>query len=148
MLDPISALAVATSAVQFLDFSTKLFSLIRNISQSKTGELEQYKHLKSMAERLSALNSCLVETITPQHLDRGLTTGELDIISISQECNEVADQLIRTLLEITPDKAIGKWSIVRRAVKSIWVQQDVERLELRMGECRQLLITSILINIQ
>jgi hypothetical protein len=148
MLDPISALSVATSAVQFIDFSAKTVSLIRRNLQSKSGDAGQFKALKSSIERLSALNSCLAKTITPQHLNRKLTPVELDIISIGLECDEIASQLTQTLSGITADKAKGKWSVIRRSVKSIWAQKDVELLEHRMSECKQSLTTTILVNIQ
>ena len=101
-----------------------------------------------MASKISALNTCLIETITPQHLNRELLPLEREIVLIGQQCQQVADQLSTELKQVTPDKARGFRSVVQQALNAIWAKQDIENLQGRMEECRKALMMSILVNIQ
>ncbi|KAF2739767.1 hypothetical protein EJ04DRAFT_559668 [Polyplosphaeria fusca] len=148
MLDPISALAVATSAVQFIDFSSKLFSLIRDTYRSKSEENGWYKDLQAKASQMSTLNACLTETITPELLCRDLLPLESETVSIGKECQRVANQLSKELESITPTSADGFRTVVKRALKALWAQQDITQLQDRMAECRQALMMSILADIR
>ena len=55
-MEPLSALSIATSVVQFLDFAGTLISGTWEISKSRFGESEKNTDLRAITESLCGLN--------------------------------------------------------------------------------------------
>jgi hypothetical protein len=54
-LDPLSALSVAASVVQFIEFSVKIVSTSQQIHESSTGALRENDEVETAAKRLQEL---------------------------------------------------------------------------------------------
>ena len=153
-----TALSVASSTIQIVDFSSKLIKQIHDLYTSDTGEIRQYKQLKKDAEDLLDLNRHLNKALDPDKLNRQLTELEADIATLSEDCDSAAVELLDALKNISlstnPDEKRKKrevwkaWESVQKAVKVVWVQKDIGALKVRLDKAQQLLSNSILVNIQ
>lgn len=100
-MDPLSCLSVASSAIQIVDFSAKLWNRIRELSESQSGASSEHESLRADAQRLCDLNSGLVKLLTPGNLQRDLTSTEQAVVSLSAECDSVAEQLAGALEKLS-----------------------------------------------
>jgi hypothetical protein len=148
-MDPVSALSVASSVIQFVDSSAKLFSRIYDVYESESGYTAEHTLLKRETENVRRLNSYLTRAVDPGKLGRDLTPLEVEVASLASECDDVAVKLTEKLESVSLDTQKGKaWAAVRSAVKSVWRQKDIDHLRRRLDNCRQLLTTSILVQLQ
>lgn len=155
-MDPLSALSVASSVIQIVDFSAKLINQINDLYTSETGEIQQYKQLKKDAEDLRTVNHHLNEALDPTKLNRQLTKLEVDIAALSHECDSAAVELSDALKRVSLDgdekrkkkDLWKKWEVVQKVVKAVWIKKDIGHLKGRLESTQQLLSTSILVNIQ
>lgn len=100
-MDPLSSLSVASSAIQILDFSSKLWKRFRQLYQSEDGATVAQEALLSDAKRLCSLNSGLSKLLTPDNLQRMPTSTEENVVSLCNECDEAAEGLVTALQELT-----------------------------------------------
>ncbi|KAH6884430.1 hypothetical protein B0T10DRAFT_608780 [Thelonectria olida] len=100
-MDPLSCLSVASSAIQIVDFSAKLWSQIRELSESQSGASAEHERLRADAKRLCDLNSGLGKLLTPGNLQRDLTSTEQAVVSLSAECDSAAEQLTGALEKLS-----------------------------------------------
>jgi hypothetical protein len=148
-MDPVSALSVASSVIQIVDFSAKLFSHIYEVYESESGGTAEHTLIKRETEQVRILNGHLTRAVDPGKLERDLTPLEIEVVSLARECDDAAVQLTEKLESVSLDTQKGKaWAAVRSAVKSVWRQRDIDRLRQRLDSCRQLLTTSILVQLQ
>lgn len=103
-MDPLSSLSVASSAIQIFDFSSKLWKQIRELYQSENGATLAQENVLSDAERLRSLNSGLSKLLTPENLQRLLTATEESVVSLCNECDDAAENLVGALQELTLDR--------------------------------------------
>ncbi|RYP43877.1 hypothetical protein DL768_009604 [Monosporascus sp. mg162] len=100
-MDPISSLSVASSAIQIVDFSAKIWSRIRELSESQSGAVSEHESLRTDAKRLCHLNSGLGKLLAPGNLQRDLTSTEEAVVSLSAECDSAAQQLTWALEKLS-----------------------------------------------
>lgn len=149
MLDPITSLTVATSTVQFVDFSAKLITRIHDIYEATDGNIEEYQQIKANAVTLRKLSAHLTTILSRNNLHRPLTAQEQEIAALGKQCDETAAELIRVLKRTLPGVGkVGPWKASFQAIKTIWRQKDVDHLRQRLEEYKQLLSTNILVDIQ
>lgn len=103
-MDPLSSLSVASSAIQIFDFSSKLWKQIRELYQSESGATLAQENVLSDAERLCSLNSGLSKLLAPENLQRMLTTTEENVVTLCNECDDAAENLVGALQELTLDR--------------------------------------------
>jgi hypothetical protein len=127
-MDPLSALSVASSVVQFVDYTSKLISGAHQLgTKSLIQTSDDFKH--SLAKGKT----------------RGLSSNERDLQSLCEECQQVADDLLAVLKRLKAQENKGKWSNILQAIKSIWSQEQIDSLQKRLDGFRQQLIIAILV---
>ena len=102
-MEPLSALSVASSAIQIVDYSSKLWRQIKELYESEGGALENHKTLRTNAEQLCSLNSGLRKLLAPASLQRDLTSEEETIVSVCSDCDSAAGQLLGALQRLSLD---------------------------------------------
>lgn len=103
-MDPLSSLSVASSAIQIFDFSSRLWKQIRELYQSESGATLAQETILSDAERLCSLNSGLSKLLTPENLQRMLTATEESVVSLCNECDDAAENLVESLKGLSLDR--------------------------------------------
>jgi hypothetical protein len=145
MLDPFSALSLASNVVQFVDFASKLMSESRNIYMAgfsvKTIELETVtKDLRVINGRLTDLFlSNVVEGERPSDSE-----AQQGLQALTTRCREVADELLAILGELQSGSAPSRWRSFVQALKTVRKHDYIEHLQKRLGEIRSQLGVHIL----
>ena len=105
-MDALSALAIATAAVQFIDFGNSLISGTIERYHSVAGAVESHLEIELVASRLHEL---LINLKAPAKEDlsgaRITSQHNRQLERIVKSCEDAADQLLTILLEL---KARGK----------------------------------------
>ena len=137
VLDPFTAIGLASNIVQFVDYSSKLMTSTCEIYKSRTGTSAHHVYLEGIATRLLNLSDSLEQPrlSCPNSYDKGLQ-------HLRAECVQDAEAL-RSVLRALQAKKDSKWSSFRKALISAWGQEEIERLEDRLKDHRSELSTHL-----
>ncbi|KAI9764415.1 MAG: hypothetical protein M1840_008438 [Geoglossum simile] len=142
-MDPLAAAGLAGNIITFVDFSTKVLSRARQLNESASGataendELESLtKNLKGLADRTRRRPS---EMPQKDHFRLNITS-EAILDSLSQQCIQVADELLETLdsVKVKGDGRARRNAI--QAVKTVWKQGHIDTLQRRLDRISKQLI--------
>jgi hypothetical protein len=166
-MDPLSALSVAGTIVQFVDFSAKLIFKSHKLYESSNGALVENLELQAIAEsmagmqrKIKAAREEIGPVYSPVFLDgrqrsRKPTKEEQlmvqirrendkELRSVCQQCAIVAEELIYALDSLKVRGTNRKWGSFRVALQSIWDEGKIKKLGERLNALRAQLDTSIL----
>jgi hypothetical protein len=130
-MDPFTAIGLASSIVQFIDYSAKITHGAREIYDSGSGMTEDNKSLESVAGKMKELSSKLLPTTgAPRSED------EQALCRVAAECNILSDQILDLLGKIKPKDSKSKRQIALAAVKNKLREREKLELEKRLANCR------------
>jgi hypothetical protein len=130
VLDPFTAIGLTGNIVQFVDYSSKLISSTHEIYKSSTGSSRNHVYLEGIATRLLELSRSLEQ---PELT--GSSTHNKALHDLRAQCVEDAKDLL-ALIKSLQAKKDSKWSSFRKALKSSWEREQVDRLEGRLKDHR------------
>lgn len=143
MLDPLSALNVATAVVQFVDSGSRLIDLAYEIYNSKDGAVEEHLEIEKVTALLKSLNDADLKRLDDElgrsfdAKTRDWTTSERQLQSLAYDCSRLANELLGLLGELREQTSRCKsWGALKQAVKSMRKRRDVENLQKRLAEIR------------
>lgn len=146
-----SALSVAASAVQFVDFCVKIVSKGRELYHSPSGSLEENLQLKHSTKALvdhrgnvsKALN---VDSLRPPLV---ISDAQADLLELCDNCLKVGNKLMDRLtgLEIEREKH-RRWKSIRQALKSEWGKKEVNEMRDSLARYKSDLMLFILLSVQ
>jgi hypothetical protein len=98
-MDPITALGVASSTVQLVDFTQGLIRSTFEIYKSPTGSSEASSDLASIATSLKTLNDDLSQSVRRAKASTGKKPSktDLELLELCHNCNGVANKLLSAL---------------------------------------------------
>ena len=143
MLDPLTAISLASAVVQFVDFSVKLVSAGHELydkgSLSRNDEIEQIsRDLSNLADDLGASR--------PPSANQP-SQDEIALQKLAGSCKELADQMITVLETLKVQKSGHGLESVRKAVRSMRKKGKILDIEKRLEKVRDelnLRLTAIL----
>jgi hypothetical protein len=138
-MDPLTAISLAGTIVQFVDFTTKFVSKSTELYRSGSGVLAENANIEKTTADLKKLNHRLEQTAAAH---------EPDLQTLCQACGEVADQLLNALAKLRVTGQGQKWQSLRKALRSIWSKADITQLEQRLASFRSELNLRIVIGMR
>lgn len=138
-MEPLSALAIATSVVQFIDFSSKIISGSHELYKSSTGLSRDNTSLHEITNTLLELSHG-IDLCTPA----GPSEHGEHLRVLCHNINQVATDLIGTLEEIRL-KGNTRWESGYRALKSVWGRERLHALQNTLNEYRQQLTLVLIV---
>jgi hypothetical protein len=175
MLDPLTALGVAGTIVQFVDFTVKLMSKSHELYKSTDGALVGNKDLEAIAANLNRLTERLRtdmnrhllppvkaiklrDDVSSKQAERELAftlrdytpenRAEIELGEINAKCGEVAGDLISILRMFKVEGNNNKWKSFRVALKTVWDEDQIQKAVSKLTECRKALDTELLISLR
>ena len=128
-MDPISAIGLAGSIVQFVDFSWKIFSETKDLYISSTGTTAGNDVLESISRDLIQLNDALTAPSNAGAIPDGMR-------DLASQCKGVAQELFEVLDKIKVKGPRRKWKSFAKALQSVWKAEQIEKLVKRMERLR------------
>jgi hypothetical protein len=143
MLDPLTALSVAGTIVQFVDFGIKLVSKSNELYNSTNGTSIGNAELEVIAEDLQEL-TCRLQQVP----DSGTAEDEA-LHKLAEQCAAVAKEFLLVLKE---HKVQGtterRWKSARQAMKGLMSRDEVDKVVLRLQRFRDELNLHILVSMR
>ncbi|CZR68584.1 uncharacterized protein PAC_18483 [Phialocephala subalpina] len=167
-MDPITAVSLAGTVVQFVDFTTKLISTVRQLYSKGQPDSDAVA-----AKSATQIQQLAASAVTDLHdyqltLQEGLTSDTASqslardeeilkalciLFSISYECTYEAGALIRLLDKLkVPANAGGDtvyrgWKSLKQALMSVCSRGEIERLEQKLSDYRTQVNSQVLISL-
>lgn len=142
-MDPLTALSLASSIVQFIDFGSTLVKKGNEIYQSADGSLSKNLEIETAATSLLTLTNGLKDP----PLDAAATTEELEVVRICIACREIAADLQAKLAELKVKGKPQRWKSFRAAIKSVWTEEAVDEVVSRLAWYRDQLQFGIMVSL-
>jgi hypothetical protein len=147
MMDPLSALGVASNIIQLITFTNDLVSKGREIYKAVDGELVENLELETIAKSLQDLSSC-VSTSLKSTKKRTFSETDYRLKELCDGCNEVSRQLIAVISELKAEGRHKKWNSFRQALNSVWKKEAIDALLKRLERYRGQLDTTLLVSLR
>ncbi len=148
VLDPLTALGIASNAAQLAEFSSRLMSRGHQIYKSADGALAENRELEAITNGLLKLNYTLTNSLEADELHRSLLDDEQDLKAICEGCESVAIELINALRKLKVGGKHRKWKSFRQALKTIWSKEKIDDLTKRLECYRKQLDTHVLVSLR
>jgi hypothetical protein len=138
-MDPFSALSLAASVVQFLEFGVKLISESSEIYKSTRGLSIEHAELEDACLNLGTLSSDLAEASAESTFNTvQRSQKEEGLRRMAVACSKIADELLAALRKMSlHDGRHGKLTSFRQALKNVWGKGKVKSLEARLNKYKQ-----------
>ena len=148
-MDPLSALSVAASTVQFVDFGCRLFTDTKELYDSRDGSLVGHKQAEDAAVRLGELTEGLKAALTSKWSSQPLP-GEEALEAICTGCIEVSKQLQSILQTLQTDNRARhrRWQSFRKAFLTVWTRKEIEAISSRLQRYSEELRTHVLVSVR
>jgi hypothetical protein len=146
-MDPMTAIGLAGSIVQFVSFSHEFVSLGKEIYKSSAGVREQSIELDTMIQDLSAIHESLLQSWSTDPTRR--SKQENNIASLVTQCEPIYKELQGVLagLQVQGDDR-RKWKSFCKALKSVWKEDQINNLEKRLHRLQQQIDSHLITDIR
>jgi flagellar motility protein MotE (MotC chaperone) len=144
-MDPLTAIGLAGSIVQFVSFSHELVSLGKEIYKSSEGTREHVE-LDTMIKDLSYIHKSLLQSWAADPTRR--SEQENNIASLVTQCEPIYKELRRVLASLQVQGDHRKWKSFCKALKSVWKEDQINSLEKRLQRLQQQIDSHLIANIR
>lgn len=142
-LDPVTAIGLLGSSIQFVDFSCKLFSQTREIYVSCAGATKDASDLTKITESLRNLSSAMSAAPANRLLAPAGMKPTNSLAGLLIECRATAEELLGVLETIRAKQPGSKWSSFQACLKSVWKKSEIDRMAQRVDSFRLQLILEL-----
>lgn len=148
LLDPLTALSVAGTVVQFVDYATRLVSKGQQIYRSVDGALLENLELQTVTEDLFKLSNRLNTSVHQGVSSKQLSLDEQALESLAIACRDIAQELLEHLERLKVKGETRKLKSFYKALKSVWNKADLDDLVERLSRYREELEVHLLVSIK
>ncbi|KAL6714318.1 hypothetical protein ACLMJK_007741 [Lecanora helva] len=129
MLDPLTALSLASAIVQITDFGCKLVSQSQEIYKSANGALKDNVTIEEIVKDISDLYDGLRRNDSAFQRS---SADDLALGNLADKCTEVAGELLDLLTSLKAPPGASHWKTFRIAIRNALKQSKVRDMEARL----------------
>ena len=144
VMDPFSAISLASAIVQFVDFSGKLISKSYQLYHSTNGALQENEELEKIISDVRSLNRGVISNVKSKDDKTSVSKDERSLEILAAECQKIADELLRVFGDLKVPQPHHKWSSINKAVATAWNKSKIEELTGRLKRLREQIDSRIL----
>ena len=138
-MEALAAISLVGNIYQFLEFSELLISRSVKLHRFRNGTLPEYADLEAVTRHLISLNTNL-QTSTAS-TDEGLQ-------KLCISCKDLADELLKALEQLRQNGERGMVMNIRKALRSMWKEKDIQRLDQRLKRFREELSLNTIVDLR
>ena len=144
-MDPLTALSVTGTIIQFLDFASKLLKNSVKLYKSSRGWLKADEELELITGDLQCVISKLQASVSVPTSGTALPLAgdeesEKTVVKICDEAAKIAAELLQKLNGVkVKDGKSRAWESIKAAVKAAWSEEEIRSLERRLDRLSRLL---------
>lgn len=139
MVDPFTAVGLASSIAQFIDFSHKLFSTSRKIYTSGSGVSKNVEDLTSLTTSLQTISAKLL----PCSADSKQSDVPVALAELALKCHTAATELIQVLQKLALKDKLSKWQSFYAALKTEWKKGKIKDMSVTLDTYRVQLVLQL-----
>ena len=147
-MDPITALGVAGSIIQLVDFGIKVVSKGNKIYHSGDGTTAENHDLENVANDLVLIQTRLRQSLHPFGAHGTLPEHEQALLDLGATSTRVAEELLEQLNKAKAQGRFRRWKSLRQAVKAVTSKGDVDDLAKRLLMLRDQFNLRILVDLK
>jgi len=150
-MDGLSALSVAASVAQFIEFGCSLVGKSNEIYKSASGLSAQYGETENATNRLLGLSTRLATSLDIKAQSSNQSSRDSTALTeICRGCIKVSEELMNMLdkLRLSDDKKNRHWKSFRQALKSVWSKGAIDAIAMRLQSYRTELDTHTLVSMR
>jgi N-terminal domain on NACHT_NTPase and P-loop NTPases len=137
VLEVFTAIGLAASIVQFVDYGTRLFSKSKEIYHSATGASSENVDLQIICTTLGELSEDLASASpTYLSLSPSYSKDEKALVTLAHECNKAASELLSILDKLQNRKGHTKFTSFRQALLVMWNENRIAEISKKMNRFR------------
>ncbi|KAL8784506.1 MAG: hypothetical protein Q9195_009016 [Heterodermia aff. obscurata] len=142
MAEHLLAFGIAANIIQFIDFSSKLFSTAYQIHESRNTITHKNQELETITNDLRKITGDLDGTLNKDHTGQhlSLSPNDLQLQQLATQCRSVCVELSEAVEKLKIHGKSSGWTTLRVALKSVWSERSIEDLQRRIEHFRQELI--------
>ena len=147
MLDPLTAISLASSVVQFVEFGVKIVSGSIELYHSKDGVDSEVTNFEFEATRVHRLADKIKSIVDHRQDGANLSEDEIELQGLAERCRVLASDLV-SVLDGLKVKRLGrgrKWESVRKSVEAQmpWNKDKIGSLEKQLRVVQQAIMDRI-----
>jgi|SRR3569833_267379 len=150
-MDPLTALSLAGTVMQFAQFAGELLSSTRRIYNSASGLSSNAQNLNDVYDKLSKLGAALQSGTGPSPPALAqpglLNQHHVALQSLSVSCSESCDRMVKILGELKAKKTVKSpsrwWSSFRKALCEVAKQDEISSLKARIDNYQLAIIAHL-----
>ncbi|KAG0648144.1 hypothetical protein D0Z07_6009 [Hyphodiscus hymeniophilus] len=147
-MDPLTALSLAGTVIQFVDFGTKLLGTAGELYKSTTGSLGVHTEIELTASDLRAVIVKLRGSV-PVSASQSIDDPWRIFAQICDEAASVADELVERLTQLRVKHGKHRvWHTIQSVVKTLWSPKEIAALQKRLSGFREALVTRVVVSIR
>jgi hypothetical protein len=137
VLDPFTALGLASNIVQFIDFASELFSKSKELAKSASGATKENEELEKATERLQRLCSDLKWSCRAGSKAARRSDDEAVLSELASECTATADDLLFALEGLRARGGTRNLQSFRKALQTVWKKDKIREMETKLAAHRR-----------
>jgi hypothetical protein len=136
-MDPLSAISLASSIIQIVDFGSRLTRDAIATYKAASGTTVSNESKEFMALDLDHVLSRLATSIQPQGIPFVLQEHDQRLEDLRQRCEALAQKLLTKLKTFKRKKDDGKWKSIVKALRGTFSEAEIDSIDKRIADIRQ-----------
>jgi hypothetical protein len=147
MADPLTVLGLASNIIQLISFASDLVSKGHEIYKSADGKLVEHLELEAITGSLRDLSRDLIDPKLGRS-SKQISNTDGQLLDLSGHCNRLARELIDVIQGLKGEGKTNVWDSFRQALRSVWNEEKIEGLSIRLEQYRRQIDTTLLISLR
>lgn len=127
MLDPLTAVSLAGTVVQFVDFTAKIVSKAQEFSSTASGDGQGVSPHQILTADLLSLSEKLKDGLQ-ETSNEGLSDDDQALKDVCNGCIQLSEKMLRRLKSLHFREGDGTFKVMLQASRSIWSQRELDHL--------------------
>ena len=147
-MEPVTALGVAASIVNIVDFAIEVVSKGNKIYHSGDGSLSENHDLEVITNDMLLLQNKLQTSSSELIQGKNLNEDDKALRDLSTAANDIADQLLAGLNKVKVQGRFRRWKSLRQAVKSVWSKREVDEMANRLAKIKHQIQMRLMVSLR
>ena len=145
-MEPLTAFSLVCGVIQVVDFSTRTLLKCKELYQE--GSLSEYQELEDLTNHLVDVRDKLELTTVKQNAVILGAAEDQSLLEIAGQCSKTADNLVEKFRSLKIEGLHKKRQTVLKTAKFLWEKGEIQGIQKRLEDHRNMLDTQILINLR
>lgn len=148
VLDPLTALSIAGTVVQFVDFAIGLFERSEELHRSARGTLSVNEELEKTIGQILNLVEKFSQPLGPDGALGCSTNNEYTLAGLRDACKVIAEEMISRLEKLKVKGKARAWKSLRSAIMHAWNKDVMGVLIKKLEGIKALIESYVLVSVR